>query len=82
MGALWFFFITVLRRLWSIDDTPYQNAPSVCRKVLSQQPVAKLLHSATTPFVQSFAADIGTAGISKLVARWKRQWRLQRGWMR
>jgi hypothetical protein len=40
----------VLRKSWSIVDTPYPKRNFRLPKVLSQQQVAKLIDSATTPF--------------------------------
>jgi integrase/recombinase XerD len=49
-GALRFFFITVLRKSWSIADTPYPKRNFRLPKVLSPSQVAKLIEAATTPF--------------------------------
>jgi integrase/recombinase XerD len=63
--ALRFFFITVLRRSWSIADTPYPKRNVRLPKVLSQQQVAKLIASATTPFHRSILMTLYATGLRR-----------------
>jgi integrase/recombinase XerD len=64
-GALRFFFITVLRRSWSIADTPYPKRNFRLPKVLSQQQVAKLIASATTPFYRMILMTLYATGLRR-----------------
>jgi site-specific recombinase XerD len=64
-GALRFFFITVLRRSWSIADTPYPKRNFRLPKVLSQQQVAKLIESATTPFYRIILMALYATGLRR-----------------
>lgn len=64
-GALRFFFITVLRRSWSIADTPYPKVNFRLPKVLSQQQVAKLITSATTPFYRMILMTLYATGLRR-----------------
>jgi site-specific recombinase XerD len=64
-GALRFFFITVLRRSWSIGDTPYPKRNFRLPKVLSQQQVAKLIESATTPFYRIILMALYATGLRR-----------------
>ena len=64
-GTLRFFFITVLRRSWSIADTPYPKRNFRLPKVLSQQQVAKLIASATTPFYRIILMTLYATGLRR-----------------
>jgi integrase/recombinase XerD len=64
-GALRFFFITVLRKSWSIADTPYPKRNFRLPKVLSQQQVAKLIDSATTPFYRIILMTLYATGLRR-----------------
>ena len=64
-GALRFFFITVLRKSWSIADTPYPRRNFRLPKVLSQQQVAKLIESATTPFYRIILMTLYATGLRR-----------------
>ena len=64
-GALRFFFITVLRKSWSIADTPYPKRNFRLPKVLSQQQVAKLIESATTPFYRIILMVLYATGLRR-----------------
>jgi len=64
-GALRFFFITVLRKSWSIADTPYPKRNFQLPKVLSQQQVAKLIESATTPFYRIILMALYATGLRR-----------------
>ena len=48
-AALRFLFVTVLKRPWTLADTPYPKKPQTLPTVLSQDEVARLIDSALTP---------------------------------
>jgi hypothetical protein len=64
-GALRFFFITVLRKSWSIADTPYRKRNFRLPKVLSQQQVEKLIDAATTPFYRIILITLYATGLRR-----------------
>jgi site-specific recombinase XerD len=64
-GALRFFFITVLRKAWSIADTPYPKRNFRLPKVLSQQQVSRLIESATTPFYRIILMTLYATGLRR-----------------
>lgn len=64
-GALRFFFITVLKKSWSIVDTPYPKRNFRLPKVLSQQQVRKLIESATTPFYRIILITLYATGLRR-----------------
>ena len=64
-GALRFFFITVLRKPWSIADTPYPKRQFRLPKVLSPQQVARLIESATTPFYRILLMMLYATGLRR-----------------
>ena len=48
LAALRFLFVTVLKRRWTVADTPYPKRPQTLPLVLTQEEVAKLIGSAAT----------------------------------
>src|ERR1700676_959414 len=50
LAALRFFYIKVLKRGWSIAETPYPKKVRHLPGVLSQEEVARLIDAADTPF--------------------------------
>src|SRR5580704_7901038 len=50
LASLRFFYIHVLKRNWSIAETPYPNKLRHLPGVLSQEEVARLIEAADTPF--------------------------------
>ena len=50
LAALRFFYIHVLKRGWSIAETPYPKKVRHLPGVLSQEEVARLIEAADTPF--------------------------------
>lgn len=64
-GALRFFFITVLKRSWSIAETPYPRRNFRLPKILSQQQVAALIDSATTPFHRIILMTLYATGLRR-----------------
>lgn len=64
-GALRFFFITVLKKPWSIAETPYPRQNFRLPKILSQQQVANLIDSATTPFYRIILMTLYATGLRR-----------------
>jgi integrase/recombinase XerD len=64
-GALRFFFITVLRKPWSAAETPYPRRNFRLPKILSQEQVAKLIDSATTPFYRTILMTLYATGLRR-----------------
>jgi len=50
LAALRFFYIHVLKRNWSIAETPYPKKVRHLPQILSQEEVARLIDAADTPF--------------------------------
>ena len=49
LAALRFVFVAVLKRHWSVADTPYPKKPDTLPVVLSQEEVTRLIEAALTP---------------------------------
>ena len=49
LAALRFLFVAVLKRRWTVEDTPYPKQPQKLPTVLSQDEVARLIDAALTP---------------------------------
>ena len=49
LAALRFLFVAVLKRRWTVEDTPYPKRPQSLPTVLSQDEVARLIAAALTP---------------------------------
>jgi integrase/recombinase XerD len=49
LAALRFFYVAVLKRPWTVDETPYPTQPDKLPTVLSQDEVARLIAAAQTP---------------------------------
>jgi integrase/recombinase XerD len=64
-GALRFFFITVLKKPWSIAETPYPRRNFRLPKILSQDQVATLIDSATTPLYQTILMTLYATGLRR-----------------
>ena len=50
LAALRFFYIQVLKRAWSVAETPYPKKLLHLPEILSQQEVARLIDATETPF--------------------------------
>ena len=66
-----FFFITTLRKPWTVSDTPYPRQTFRLPKVLSQDQVARLIEAASTPFYRMilmtlYATSVRRAELTKL----------------
>ncbi len=64
-GALRFFFITVLKKPWSVAETPYPRQNFRLPKILSQEQVAKLIDAATTPFYRTILMTLYATGLRR-----------------
>lgn len=64
-AALRFFFIVVLKKPWSIAETPYPRRNFRLPKILSQEQVAKLIDSATTPFYRAILMTLYATGLRR-----------------
>src|SRR5258705_5226444 len=49
VGALRFLFVNVLKRRWTVADTPYPKRSQALPLVLSHQEVAQLINAAANP---------------------------------
>ena len=49
LAALRSLFVAVLKRPWTVTDTPYPKRPDILPSVLSQDEVARLIDAALTP---------------------------------
>jgi len=65
LAALRFFFVTVLKRPWDIDDTPYPKRPDTLPTVLSPQEVARLIDSALTPLHRLVLMTLYATGLRR-----------------
>ena len=61
--ALRFFYIQTLKKPWSIADTPYPKKVHRLPTILSQEEVAQLIDSASTPFHRTILMTLYATGI-------------------
>ena len=72
LAALRFFYIQVLKKNWSVAETPYPKKVLHLPQVLSQQEVARLIDAALTPFHRILLMTLyATGGRRAEVARLK-----------
>lgn len=64
-GALRFFFITTLRKPWSVADTPYPKTTVRLPKVLSKEQVERLIESASTPLYRLILMTLYATGVRR-----------------
>ena len=62
LAALRFFFIKTLKKVWSVDQTPYPKRVHRLPTVLSQEEVALLIDSAPTPFYRLLLMTLYATG--------------------
>lgn len=62
VAALRFFFIKVLRKPWSMADTPYPKNVRRLPTILSQEEVAHLINAAPTPFYRILLMTLYATG--------------------
>jgi site-specific recombinase XerD len=65
VAALRFLFVTVLKRPWTVADTPYPKKPDTLPLVLSQEEVARLIDSAATPVHRLILMTLYATGIRR-----------------
>jgi len=70
-AALRFFFVHVLKRPWTMDDTPYPKRPFRLPTVLSRDEVARLIEAAATPLhrivlMTAYATGLRRAELARL----------------
>jgi site-specific recombinase XerD len=72
LAALRFFYIQVLKRAWSVAETPYPKKVLHLPEILSQQEVARLIDATETPFQRILVMTLYATGARRAeVARLK-----------
>jgi integrase/recombinase XerD len=61
-GALRFFFITTLKKPWTVDDTPYPRREFHLPKVLSRDEVSRMIEAAPTPWYRLLVMALYATG--------------------
>jgi site-specific recombinase XerD len=69
LAALRFFFLKTLRKSWSTDQTPYPKQGCHLPAVLSQEEVARLINSATSPFYRILLMTLYATGARRAEVR-------------
>ena len=62
LGALRFFYIKVLKKNWSIAETPYPKWVFHLPTILSQEEVAQLIDAARTPYHRTLLMTLYATG--------------------
>jgi site-specific recombinase XerD len=70
-AALRFFFVHVLKRPWTVEDTPYPKKPFRLPTVLSREEVSRLIDAALTPLhrvvlMTAYATGLRRAELARL----------------
>ena len=65
LAALRFFYIRTLKRAWSVAETPYPKKVLKLPIILSQEEVARLIHSALTPFHRIVLMTLYASGVRR-----------------
>lgn len=65
LAGLRFLFVAVLKRPWSVDDTPYPKRPQKLPTVLSQQEVGRLIDAALTPLHRIVLMTLYATGLRR-----------------
>ena len=65
LAALRFLFVAVLKRRWTVDDTPYPKRPNKLPVVLSPEEVARLIVSALTPLHRAVLMTLYGTGLRR-----------------
>jgi site-specific recombinase XerD len=68
VAALRFLFVHVLKRRWTVEDTPYPKQAHRLPVVLSQEEVARLIDAARTPLHRTLLMLLYGAGLRRLEA--------------
>jgi site-specific recombinase XerD len=83
LASLRFFYIHVLKRDWSIAETPYPKKVRHLPGVLSQEEVARLIEAADTPFHRILLMTLYATGARRAELRvyWRGLRRKPREWL-
>jgi len=65
LAALRFLFVAVLRRPWTVADTPYPKRPDKLPVVLTQDEVARLIDAALTPLHRAVLMTLYATGLRR-----------------
>lgn len=65
VGALRFFFIKTLKRLWNVEETPYPKKGFHLPVILSRDEVSRLIESALTPFHRTILITLYATGLRR-----------------
>ena len=65
LAALRFLYVSVLKRPWTVADTPYPKRPDTLPTVLSQEEVARLIDAALTPLHRLVLMTLYATGLRR-----------------
>ena len=65
LAALRFLYVAVLKRPWTIEDTPYPKRPDKLPTVLSQDEVTRLIDAALTPLHRAVLMTLYGTGLRR-----------------
>lgn len=65
LAGLRFLFVTVLKRPWTVADTPYPKRPDTLPLVLSQEEVVQLIRAALTPVHRLILMTLYATGLRR-----------------
>jgi site-specific recombinase XerD len=65
LAALRFLYVAVLKRRWTVEETPYPKRPDTLPTVLSQQEVARLIEAALTPVHRIILITLYATGLRR-----------------
>ena len=65
VGALRFFFIKTLRKVWSVEETPYPKKRFHLPVILSPDEVGRLIESALIPFHRAILVTLYATGVRR-----------------
>ena len=65
VGALRFFYVKTLRKVWSVEETPYPKKRLHLPVILSQDEVSQLIESALTPFHRTILITLYATGVRR-----------------
>jgi len=65
LAALRFLYVAVLKRRWTVDETPYPKRPDTLPVVLSQDEVARLIDAALTPVHRAILMTLYATGLRR-----------------
>ncbi len=65
LAALRFLFVAVLKRPWTVADTPYPKRPDTLPTVLSQDEVARLIDAALIPLHRAVLMTLYATGLRR-----------------